>query len=205
MVIDVLRAFSTAAYALAAGTEKIVLTDTVENALQLRGLFPAAQIMGEVDGRPVTGFDFSNSPAQFESIDLGGLTLIQRTSAGTQGVVRSVAANKIWVSGFNTASATAKVIAATKVAEVSFVITAGSEDLACAEYLEQLLGGENPDFSDFKKRVRASSHAQRFLANTDPDFPASDVDLCLMLDRFSFAMPVKMEGDLAIIRAQYLE
>src|SRR5262245_21091427 len=57
---DVLRAFSTAAFAFAAGAREIVLTGTVEEALALRERFPGSLLMGEVDGLAVEGFDFSN-------------------------------------------------------------------------------------------------------------------------------------------------
>ena len=40
VVIDVIRAFSTAAFALGSGASRILLTGTVEEALELRGRFP---------------------------------------------------------------------------------------------------------------------------------------------------------------------
>jgi 2-phosphosulfolactate phosphatase len=45
---------------------------------------------GEVNGLPPEGFDFGNSPTQVMKLDLRGRALVQRTSAGTQGIVRSV-------------------------------------------------------------------------------------------------------------------
>ena len=39
--------------------------------------------MGEVDGQPVEGFDFGNSPSKLIGRNLAGKHLIQRTSAGT--------------------------------------------------------------------------------------------------------------------------
>jgi 2-phosphosulfolactate phosphatase len=89
VVIDVCRAFTTAAFAFAAGAERILLAGTVEEALQLRDRFPGAIIMGESSGLPVPGFDLWNSPRDVSSADLTGKTVIQRTSAGTQGMVRS--------------------------------------------------------------------------------------------------------------------
>lgn len=64
VIIDVLRAFSTAAYALANGAVEISLVGTVEEAFELRAGLPGALIMGEVLGLPVLGFDFSNSPTR---------------------------------------------------------------------------------------------------------------------------------------------
>ncbi len=205
VVIDVLRAFSTAAYALAAGAEKIVLTDTVEKAFALKKHLANSQIMGEVDGRPVTGFDFSNSPAQFVSSSLQGKTLIQRTSSGTQGVIRATNAKHIWVTGFCNAAATVRDLRKSSIDQISFIITAGSEDATCADYLEQILSGNQPQFAHFAAQVRLSSHASRFLVKVDPDFPADDVDLCLQLDRFNFAMPVKFEENLPVVRAQLFQ
>src|SRR5690349_20082319 len=89
VAIDVLRAFTTAAFAFAAGAREILLVSTVAEALALRERFPGSFIMGEVDGLPVDGFDFSNSPGDQLGRDFGGARFIQRTSAGTQGVVCS--------------------------------------------------------------------------------------------------------------------
>ncbi|MEJ2353582.1 MAG: 2-phosphosulfolactate phosphatase [Anaerolineales bacterium] len=89
VVIDVLRAFTTAAYAFWAGAADITLVATVAEALALRKAKPEMLIMGEVDGLPVEGFDFSNSPTEIAGQDLAGRHLVQRTSSGTQGVVLS--------------------------------------------------------------------------------------------------------------------
>ena len=48
VVIDVIRAMTTAAYAFAAGVRDIVPAGTVDEALALRDRFPGALVMGEV-------------------------------------------------------------------------------------------------------------------------------------------------------------
>ena len=58
VVIDVLRAFTTSAFAFAQGAREIALVSTVDEAFQLRDQYPDALIMGEVRGHPVDGFDF---------------------------------------------------------------------------------------------------------------------------------------------------
>ena len=87
VAIDVLRAFSTAAYALAAGVDSIVLVSTIEEAFALKDRLPGVLLMGEVGGLPIEGFDFDNPPAPFETLNLLGRRMVQRTSAGTQGIV----------------------------------------------------------------------------------------------------------------------
>jgi 2-phosphosulfolactate phosphatase len=144
VVVDVLRAFTTAAYALGAGAEAVVCVGTVEEALVERARRPGALAMGEIGGRPIPGFDLSNSPADIHRADVAGRTLVQRTTAGTQGIVRSPAGAQVFAASFVCAGATARAVAALSPATVTFVATGvdhrdGEEDRACAEYLEALL------------------------------------------------------------------
>lgn len=95
--------------------------------------------MGEIGGLPIAGFDFGNSPSEIKKLDLTGKTIIQRTSAGTQGVVRSIHSKKILVSSFVVAEATLKRIQNIGPKNLSFVITGqmnGDEDFALADYIE---------------------------------------------------------------------
>ena len=64
VVIDVCRAFTTAAYAMGAGAGRIVLAGTVEEALALRDRLTCSLVMGEVGGLPAPGFDLWNSPVE---------------------------------------------------------------------------------------------------------------------------------------------
>jgi 2-phosphosulfolactate phosphatase len=90
-VIDTFRAFTTAAVALANGASRIIMVATVEEALALRAADSGPICMGEVGGQAPPGFDYGNSPFEIATVDLRGRTIIQRTSAGTQGVVAATA------------------------------------------------------------------------------------------------------------------
>ena len=83
-VIDVFRAFTTAAAALANGASRIVMVRTVEGALALREAGIGEICMGEVRDRAPDGFDFGNSPFEIATIDFRGRTIVQRTSAGSR-------------------------------------------------------------------------------------------------------------------------
>src|SRR5262245_25502813 len=80
VVIDVLRAFTTAAYAFAAGAREIVLVSTPEQAFALRGRWPRTLLVGESGGRPIPGFDHGNSPAAMQALDLHDATVVLRSS-----------------------------------------------------------------------------------------------------------------------------
>ncbi len=206
IIIDVLRAFSTAAYAFSRGAKEIILVSTVEEALSLKSQIPNSKVMGEVGGLPPEGFDFGNSPTFIHEQDLSGITLIQRTGAGTQGAVRSRNAQVMLASSFVVANATVQTISRLGIDEVTFVITGkweerGDEDLAYAEYLEAVLNGEQPDIEPFVRRVYESRDALQHLDPAGIAFPLSDLDYCTQIDRFDFAMPITREDERLFMRA----
>ena len=201
VVIDVLRAFSTAAYAFSSGVHSISLVSTVDEAFRLQKRYPEALLMGEVMGLPVDGFDYGNSPDPFVTENLLDQKMIQRTSAGTQGVVNSKNASVLLATGLCCASATAQFIRASDPKSVTFVITgswsddSGDEDRACADYIESILKGQKIDRSVIVKRVRESSAARKFLNPNKKEFPLSDLEYCTAIDKFNFAMVVERQND----------
>lgn len=205
VTIDVLRAFSTAAYAFAAGADRIILVSRVKEALELRQALPGSLAMGEVFGIRVPEFDFGNSPAQFDGLDLRGRILIQRTSAGTQGVVLSQSANPLLAASFCTARATVDFIRRIDPSELTFILTGlrtggwGDEDAACADYMEAMFKGETLELEPLFERVRNSTPGRQFTDQNSPDFPLQDLEYCLLVDRFSFAMQVGREDGLHIL------
>lgn len=200
VVIDVLRAFTTAAYAFAAGAEDITIVSTIEEASDWQKKLPGSLLIGEFEGLPIEGFDFGNSPNQFAGLDLAGRHLIQRTTSGTQGVIRCDNGDVILAASFCVAGATAHFIMSRSPKEVTFVATGvrpggwGDEDLACADYIEQVLGGRSPKFEPYQARVRESMPGRMFADPLQTDFPEEDLEHSLQLDRFNFAMPVKKQG-----------
>lgn len=204
VVIDVIRAFTTAAYAFDAGAQDITLVGTVDEALALRRRIPRSLVMGEVNGIPPDGFDLGNSPSALTGLDLSGRHLIQRTTAGTQGIVRSSAgADVLLAASLCCAGATARYIARLSPRTVTFIITGvfpgvqgsrGDEDTACADYLEALLQGENPDAAPFIQRVLQSDTALKFHDPARPELPAADLEYCVDVDRFDFAMRVRRQN-----------
>ena len=210
VVIDVLRAFTTAALAFDAGADKIIPVAGVEEAIQLRESLPGSLIMGEVDGVKPTGFDFGNSPDQIRQHDLRGKTLIQRTSAGTQGVVRAEQAEMIFAASFVVAKATAEHIRQLDPPEVSMIITGkfigrdGDEDRACGEYLQALISGEIPEHEAFTNRVAHSTAGKGFLSDELIEEFGPDVALSIQADRFNFSLPVHRQGGLWVMDRHFL-
>jgi len=197
VVVDVLRAFTTAAYAFAAGARSMIAADSLDNVARLRTRYPASMTLGAMPGgRPVPGMDFGNSPAEIVGRDLSGITLIQFTAGGVKGLVDCDHATEVLAGSLVCARATARYIRSLAPETVTFVITGlwtdrdGDEDHACADLIEAYLLGRTPDVTEHEARVRQSDFGRRFGASAHPYLPAADLDLCAAADRFGFAMPM---------------
>lgn len=208
VVIDVLRAFTTAAVGLAAGVASWELVGTVEAAHRRRDVDPGTILVGEVDSHVAPGFDHGNSPALLARAHrdhgLDGAAVVHRSTAGTQGVVRATRASRLLVASFAVASATARAVA--KDASVSMCVTGivgrrdGDEDRACGEYLAALLDhGPGVDHAPYVDRVATSIAAEYFRHGHD-DQPPEDVTYAQVVDRFDFAMEVERLGGRFLLR-----
>jgi 2-phosphosulfolactate phosphatase len=214
VVIDVIRAFTTAAFAFAAGAQEIIPVNTIEDALVLRKRFPDAIVMGaDRDRFSPEGFDFGNSPAALIGRDLHGRRLIQFTTNGTRGIVRSARAKTLLASSFVCARATAEYIKQVAPSEVTFVMTgAEGEDRDCAAYMAGLLlGDEMPTVANlleglrhkWLRRIRADVATGGITAEIGAGFEA-DLECCISLDRFNFAMVVRRWNGLLVMETAFL-
>ena len=153
IVIDVIRAFTVAANALAGGASRLWLVCTTDEAFALRAHEPGALLAGEIRGRLIPGFDFNNSPALMAKAHIAGRLLVQRTGAGTQGAVNAAHSRHLLMCSLVNAKATARYASAlatetgehvtllpTEKPNDAFPLT---EDDFCADYLEALITGSN--------------------------------------------------------------
>jgi 2-phosphosulfolactate phosphatase len=206
-IIDVFRAFTTAAVAFANGASHIIMTDSVEEALSLRDSDRAQVCMGEVRGRAPAGFDFGNSPFEILSGDFRGQVIAQRTSAGTQGIVAARGADFLYAASLVTASATAKALLSHGAKRISLVamgnntVTRTDEDELCALHLRNLLEGRRGDAEAVRQLILAGGEIKRFHDPSDPHHPR-DLDIALDIDRFDFAIRVRIEDGRPVARMQ---
>jgi 2-phosphosulfolactate phosphatase len=187
--------------------EEILLVSAVEEAFEIRARYPNYLLIGEVDGLPVDGFDLPNSPSALQDLNLGSKRLVQRTTAGTQGVVRATGAERLLVASLCVASATCEYIKSLNPSSVTFVETgargggSGDEDMACADYMAGLLNGTPPGFAEIERRVRNSRAAQKFVGDNHSAFPRPDLEQALKVDCFDFAMEAQRWNGQLVLRA----
>ena len=207
VIIDVFRAFTTAAHVMANGAERIAPVLTVEESFRLKALHPEWLQIGEEGGIMVEGFDYGNSPYDASLADFTGRTVIQRTGAGTNGVVNARGAEERVLGSFVMAEAIVRYIKRKDPDVVSLVamgnvgVEPNEEDESCAEYIEGRLRGEKPDFNEMRRRIRAAPSGAKFFDPARPQFREEDFHLALELDRFGFVLRVEAAEILYVMKA----
>lgn len=202
VIIDVFRAFTTAAVALSNRAEKVVMVGDLGQAKDLRATGVGSICMGERGGDRPKGFDYGNSPVEIADVDFTGQTLIQTTSNGTRGVLAASGAQKIYTGAFANAQATVDAILAKPILPINLVAMGDAgglrrdEDEICALYLRALLLGLSPNKDAVSRTVRTMAE----LTDTRR-MSEADADACVVIDRVKFAIPVSLHGDHAIATA----
>jgi 2-phosphosulfolactate phosphatase len=213
VVIDVLRAFTCAAFMVHLGAEKIVLRADPEEILKLKRE-KGYLAVGEVGGKMVPGFDLGNSPSQIvvAGRDLfAGRTVAQRTSAGVTGAVAAAEnSDLVILGGFVTAGAIARYIQRlSPPPEVVSLVAMGlagkqitPDDETCADYVEHLLTGRPYDPAAALQQVVEHECTQKFLRGDQPHFPPTDPVYCLQRDLFDFVLVATLEDGQLMARRQ---
>jgi len=208
VIVDVFRAFTTAAVAFARGADRIVIVPEVEEALRLRSEGVGKVCVGEVNGIRPEGFDFGNSPYELMQADLQGKVVILSTRAGTVGVAAATGASEVYAGSFVVAETTAEVIRQVAPAEVTVVAMGWNaavrtdEDEQCALYLRNLIHGRRPDREAVRALVLASGEVAKFHDPAQPHFHPEDLEIALEIDKYDFAVRIFKEGEYLVARRQ---
>jgi 2-phosphosulfolactate phosphatase len=207
VVIDVFRAFTTAAVAFANGASHATMVASAEEALAMRASGIGQICLGEVGGVAPAGFDFGNSPLDIQDFDFAGKSIIQRTSAGTQGIVAAAQnAAALYAGSLVTARATVRTLLADRPERVTLVamgnegVERSDEDELCVLHLRNLLEGRPGDGEAVRRVILAGREARRFRERPKPQQHPGDVDIALDIDRFDFAIRVRLEQGRPVAR-----
>lgn len=206
IVIDVFRACSVVAHALAAGARCVVPVASIEDAQALKQANPDSLLVGERHARKLPGFDCGNSPSEVLAQDLTGRCLIHTTHAGTQGLTAAfAAAERVFTGAFVNASATVAAVRALAPTEVTVVAMGHEaretclEDDLCREWLMAALAGEplpvtGSPMGDLAERLRAAPAADKFFDPAADWAPEADFALCATFDTVPFAVELVASG-----------
>lgn len=127
VVIDVVRATTTMAEALARGARGIYPTGSTEDAVKLATSLGREDTLlcGERKGAKVEGFDLGNSPKEFTSSTVSGKRLVMSTTNGTRAFAAGAEGERIVACAFTNLGAVARTLGD---AESVAVLCAGRED-----------------------------------------------------------------------------
>jgi 2-phosphosulfolactate phosphatase len=201
VVIDVFRAFTTAAVAFANGAERIAIVGDLETALDLRARGVGRYCLGERGGLRPDGFDFGNSPVEILDRRFDGETLIQTTSNGTKGLLAASGADAVYAGSLAIADATVEAVRSEPQAEVHFIamgaddVERAEEDELCALYMRARLAGRRPDVEAIRRVIETTSARMDSVV-----LSAADIDFCLTANRYDFAIRVAREDGLTVAR-----
>ena len=209
VVIDVFRAATTAAVALAHGARALLPCESVEAAAHQARTMDASAVRlgGERHMQRIDGFDLGNSPLEYTEAMVRDRTIVFTTTNGTRALSASQRAFDCWFAGFVTVRATVHALAATLASHGArdvTVVCAGTdgqlslEDAVCAGRTVRLLR-HSVDVATLSDGARAATllevpyrdsldglahdatHAGALVAAGFGE----DVQCCLALDRYS--------------------
>jgi 2-phosphosulfolactate phosphatase len=210
VIIDVFRAFSVACYAIDAGAVKIIATSEVSEAFNLKKKYRNSVLVGERDEKKIEGFDFGNSPTEIIKNDLTGKTVIQTTTAGTQGLINAFNADAVITGSLVNAGAIVQYIKSIDPMNVSLVAMgyrateSAEEDLLCAEMISAGLNN-NKFVTENKISNLQNGSGKRFFNLANIDFsPPTDFFLCTMVDRFDFVLKAtrRFDGNIDLMKIE---
>ena len=150
IVVDVLRATSVIAQALASGARLIYPAGTTEEAVRLGQNLDRSQrvLCGERGGLRIEGFDLGNSPLEFTPDAIGERTLVMTTTNGTPALIAASTARRTLAASFLNLGAIARAVAPD---DAVTIVCAGRErrfaleDAVCAGMLIERVTQDRPD------------------------------------------------------------
>lgn len=142
VIVDVLRATTTIAYALAAGAKRIIPCLQIEDARALAKETQGPWVLGgERQGMIIEGFDLGNSPAEYTPQRVADRTVIFTTTNGTSAMIRCQSCENMIMASFANFSACCDYLASVEQIEI---VCAGTDGTITRE--DSLLAGALTDF-----------------------------------------------------------
>ena len=201
VIIDVIRAFTACHAAFESGVKQILLARNIDDAFTLKqNIAGDVYLAGEINALPIEGFDFGNSPNELTQASLTGASLVLKTTNGVEAALNSQGDKAVLVAAYANAKATVNYIKAQLSSndydQIQLVAShpTGDEDLACAEYMRDLLTDKlsNNDLVEksIESRIVNCENAKKFFDTKQPLLSPKDIEFCARIPKKQFIMPV---------------
>ncbi|MDO8657631.1 MAG: 2-phosphosulfolactate phosphatase [Candidatus Levybacteria bacterium] len=203
VVIDVLRAFTTACFAMNNNTRDYIIVSNIDSARKLKKENPNYILIGERHGFKIPGFDYGNSPEEIKNVDFSNKTIVHTTTLGTKGIINALKHTKEIITGsFVNARAVINYIKKENPNVVylfsTYGLFDGNEDLMFAEYIKGYFENKPLDINLIKKNLMTHESGIRYLVNPRTEYSKRDFYLALELDKFNFVIKAHLDKDRVI-------
>ncbi|HUZ49941.1 MAG TPA: 2-phosphosulfolactate phosphatase [Candidatus Dormibacteraeota bacterium] len=170
VVIDVLRATTVVAVALANGAQGVIPVRSVDQARELAASGPGYLLGGEFENRRIAGFDCGNSPFDYATSVVEGRRVVLRTTNGTQAFAALAGLDTaILCAAFVNVAAVVAHLKRQRYRSVAFLCAGQDErfsleDFVCAGAIVHALGEDDPHvrIDDAGLAARALFEQERF-------------------------------------------
>lgn len=202
-VIDVFRAFTTACHVMDFNPSAYYMTSSGSTVTRLQKENPGAILVGKPDIGEECDYDAPNSPTLVRRLAISGKVVIHRTKSGAHGAVMFSRTGPAVGVCFSNLSASARWLKAAGGAVEIIPMGLGlhaptPEDELCKNELAKALCGQDPEVAGHKEELRRTS-GRCFYEWSQDEYPASDFEHCLRLDRHDYALVISSLGDHALI------
>ena len=202
VIVDVFRAYTTAAYLFDRQADKIFIVSKIETAKKLKKVLDDPILIGERKGIKIADFDYNNSPYFISQHDFSGKEIVLSTSAGTKGIIKAAEADEIITGSFVNIAAAARYIKNKNPDIISIVamgnngITEADEDDLYVQELNKLLEDkEILSQNEIKNRLRTPAGDRFFVESTQTQMPKEDFEYCLKINKFNFVIKAEKRAE----------
>jgi 2-phosphosulfolactate phosphatase len=200
VVIDVLRAFTTACYAMNNNPKDYIVVGHLSSARKLKKEHPDYVLMGERGGIKLPGFDYGNSPNEVKNVDFSNKTIVHTTTLGTRGIVNAFRCTKEVITGsFANAGAIINYIKKEKPDFVYLFPTDGmtddNEDILLAKYIKGYFENKQLDMNYVKNQMASHITGKFYLDNPYISYFREDLSLAFDPDKFNFVLKAYLGKD----------
>ena len=200
VVIDVLRAFTTACYVMNTNPKDYIVLDSPGFARKLKEKHPDYILVGERNGTKLPGFDYDSSPTEVENIDFSNKTIVHTTTLGTKGIVNALNHTKEVITGsFANAGAIINYIKKEKPNLVYLFPTDSStndnEDVMFAKYVKGYFVNKQLSVSSIKQYLATHKTGRFYLNRSNIEYFSKDFSFAFEANKFNFVIKAYLRDD----------
>lgn len=200
VVIDVLRAFTTACYIVDNNPKDYIIVSDIDTAHKLKKENPDYILIGERNGFNIPGFDYGNSPTEIKDLNFSNKTIVHTTTLGTKGIINALKYTKKIITGsFVNAKAIINYIRKENPNNVYLFCSDGrlndNEDLMFAKYIKGYFENKPLDMCKIRSGLIKHESGINYLINPTTKYSKKDFFFALELDKFNLVLKAYLDTD----------